>query len=57
VIVEEILVEDTAKRLVPAICGGERPRSVSAGDIMIPPPTPIIEPKVPAIKPINTKKA
>ena len=52
-----MLVADTAKRLVPAIWGGESPRSVRAGDIMIPPPTPIIDPKVPAIKPINTKNA
>lgn len=54
--VEEILVEETAKRLVLATCGGERPRKVRTGDIMIPPPTPIIDPKMPAIRPISTKK-
>ena len=51
-----MLVEQTAKRLVPATCGGVKPRKVKAGDIMIPPPTPIMEPKIPAIRPIMTKK-
>ncbi len=51
-----MLVEETAKRLVLATCGGVNPRKVKTGDIMIPPPTPIIEPKMPAIKPIITKK-
>lgn len=51
-----MLVEETAKRLVLATWGGERPRKVRAGDIIIPPPTPIMEPKMPAINPINTKK-
>jgi hypothetical protein len=54
--VEETLVEETAKRLVLAICGGVKPRKVRAGEIIIPPPTPIMEPKMPAIKPIITKK-
>jgi hypothetical protein len=53
-IVEEILVEETAKRLVLAICGGVKPRKVKTGDIMIPPPTPIMEPKTPAIRPTMT---
>jgi hypothetical protein len=55
-IVEEMLVEETAKRLVLAICGGVKPRKVKTGDIMIPPPTPIMEPKTPAIRPTMTKK-
>jgi len=54
--VEEMLVEETAKRLVLATCGGEKPRKVRAGEIIIPPPTPIIDPKRPATEPINTKK-
>ena len=52
-----MLVEETAKRLVPAICGGERPSKVRAGDIITPPPIPSMEPKIPAIKPITTKAA
>jgi hypothetical protein len=39
-----------------ATCGGVKPRKVSAGEIIIPPPTPIMEPRMPAIKPIITKK-
>lgn len=55
--VEDILVEATANRLVLATCGGERPRKVRAGDIIMPPPTPIIDPNIPAINPTITKKA
>lgn len=51
-----MLVEETANRLVLATCGGERPRNVRTGDIIIPPPTPIIDPSIPAINPTNTKK-
>ena len=51
-----MLVEETANRLVLATCAGERPRNVRAGDIIIPPPTPIIDPNMPAINPTNTKK-
>ena len=54
--VEETLVEETAKRLVLATCGGVKPRKVKAGEIIIPPPTPTMEPRMPAIKPIITKK-
>lgn len=55
-IVEEMLVDETAKRLVPATCGGGRPRNVRTGEIIIPPPIPIMDPKMPAIKPIKAKK-
>lgn len=51
-----MLVEETANRLVLATCGGERPRNIRAGDIIIPPPTPIIDPNIPAINPTNAKK-
>ena len=51
-----MLVEETANRLVLATCGGERPRNVRTGDIIIPPPTPIIDPNIPAINPTNDKK-
>jgi hypothetical protein len=51
-----MLVEETANRLVLATCGGDRPRNVRTGDIIIPPPTPIIDPSIPAINPTNTKK-
>lgn len=53
---EEILVEETANKLVLATWGGEKPRNVRAGDIIIPPPTPIIDPNRPAINPTNMKK-
>lgn len=53
-IVEETLVEATAMRLVLVACTGGRPRKVRAGTIMMPPPTPSIEPRVPA--PIPTPK-
>jgi hypothetical protein len=49
-------VEETAKRLVLATCDGVKPRRVRAGEIIIPPPTPIMEPRMPAIKPIIIKK-
>jgi hypothetical protein len=49
--VEDTLVEATAMRLVLAVCAGGRPRNVRAGTIMIPPPTPSIEPRVPAPRP------
>jgi hypothetical protein len=55
-IVDETLVEETANRLVLATCGGVKPRKVSTGEIIIPPPIPIMEPKMPAINPITTKK-
>lgn len=51
-----MLVEETANRLVLATCGGDRPRNVKTGDIIIPPPTPIIDPNMPAMNPTNTKK-
>ena len=51
-----MLVEETANRLVLATCGGDSPRKVKAGDIIIPPPTPIIDPKIPEVKPIKIKK-
>lgn len=51
-----MLVEETAKRLVPATCAGDRPRNVRTGEIIIPPPTPTMDPKMPAINPINAKK-
>ena len=54
--VDETLVEETAKRLVLATWGGVKPRKVRAGEIIMPPPTPIIEPKMPTIRPIITKK-
>jgi len=54
-IVEEILVEVTAIRLVLAIWDGMSPIKARAGVIMIPPPTPIIDPSVPAPRPITIK--
>jgi len=41
----------TAIRLVLAACVGGRFKNVRAGTIIIPPPTPSIEPKVPAASP------
>ena len=54
-IVEEALVEDTAIRLVLATCAGVNPMIVRAGVIRMPPPTPVIDPIVPAPMPIMIK--
>jgi hypothetical protein len=50
--VDDILVDMTAIRLVLAACVGGRFKNVRAGTIIIPPPTPSMEPKVPAPSPI-----
>ena len=54
-IVEETLAEVTAIRLVLAIWDGISPIKASTGVIMIPPPTPIIDPSVPAPRPTMIK--
>ncbi len=46
-----MLVDMTAIRLVLAACVGGRFKNVRAGTIIIPPPTPSIEPNVPAASP------
>jgi len=51
-----MLVDVTAIRLVLAVWEGEIPRKVSAGTIIIPPPTPSIDPSVPAPSPMTTSK-
>src|SRR5436309_4146385 len=50
-VVEDTLVEATAIGPVLAVCVGDRPKNVRAGTRIMPPPTPIIEPKVPAPRP------
>ena len=50
-ITDEILVEVTAIRLVLAIWEGVKPIKVRTGAITIPPPIPIMEPRVPAANP------
>jgi hypothetical protein len=54
-IVDEMLVDITAIRLVLAACVGGTFKNVRAGTIIIPPPTPSIEPKVPAPSPTTSK--
>jgi hypothetical protein len=49
--VDETLVDMTAIRLVLAACVGDRFKNVRAGTMIIPPPTPSIEPNVPAASP------
>lgn len=55
-IVEEMLVEETAKRLVPATCGGGRPRNVRTGEIIIPPLSLSWTPKCPQSNRLMQKK-
>jgi hypothetical protein len=55
--VDDTLVEVTAMRLVLAICVGGRPMNVRAGAMIIPPPTPITEPRVPAPRPMAMRIA
>lgn len=50
--VEETLVDATAKRLVLAICAGVNPIKARAGTMIIPPPTPSSEPRAPAPRPM-----
>jgi hypothetical protein len=50
-----MLVDKTAIRLVLAACVGGTFKNVRAGTIIIPPPTPSIEPKVPAPSPTTSK--
>ena len=52
-----MLVDMTAMRLVLAACAGERFNNVRAGTIIIPPPTPSMEPKVPALRPTAIRNA
>jgi len=47
----------TAIRLVLAACVGGRFKNVRAGTIIIPPPTPSMEPKVPALRPTAMRNA
>jgi hypothetical protein len=55
--VDDILVDMTAIRLVLAACVGGRFKNVRAGTIIIPPPTPSMEPKIPAPSPIVMRNA
>ena len=55
--VEEALVNVTAKRLVLEIWAGANPIKARAGVIINPPPTPIMDPKVPAPRPTMIKSA
>jgi hypothetical protein len=50
-----MLVAKTAIRLVLAACVGGTFKNVRAGTIIIPPPTPSIEPRVPAPSPTTSK--
>jgi hypothetical protein len=52
-----MLVDMTAMRLVLAACVGDRFNNVRAGTIIIPPPTPSMEPKVPALIPTAIRNA
>lgn len=52
-----MLVDMTAMRLVLATCVGGRFNNVRAGTIIIPPPTPSMEPKVPAMSPTAMRNA
>jgi len=55
--VDDTLVDMTAIRLVLAACVGGRFKNVRAGTIIIPPPTPSMEPKVPALSPTAMRNA
>jgi len=55
--VDDTLVEVTAIRLVLAIWVGGSPMNVRAGAMIMPPPTPMREPSVPAPRPIATRIA
>ena len=55
--VDDMLVDMTAMRLVLAAWVGGRFKNVRAGTIIIPPPSPSMEPKVPALSPIAMRNA
>jgi hypothetical protein len=49
--VDAVALLNAANRLLLAATVGGNPKNVKIGTIMIPPPRPIIEPKIPATNP------
>lgn len=49
-------MDATANKLVEATCDGKKPVRIRIGDIMIPPPSPSIEPTIPAATPMTNVK-
>ena len=52
-IVDAMALLKAAKRLLLAATAGANPKNVRIGTITIPPPSPIIEPRIPATNPSN----